>query len=60
MSMQIEINEAERQVLLKLAETALGELKAEVRRTSTKDYHDELVVEESTLAEVIGRLRSAS
>ena len=57
--MQIEINGAERQVLLKLAETALGELKAEVRRTSTKDYHDELVGEESTLSGLIDRLRSA-
>ena len=58
--MQIEINDEERQLLLKLAETALGELKAEVRRTSTKDYHDELVGQETTLAGVIERLRSAS
>jgi hypothetical protein len=58
--MQLEINDAERQLMLKMAEAALGELKAEVRRTSTKDYHDELVAEESTLAGLIERLRSAA
>ena len=58
--MQLELNDAERQLLLKLAETALGDLKAEVRRTATKDYHDELVAEESTLVGLIERLRAAS
>ncbi|MBW2418395.1 MAG: hypothetical protein JRH19_07600 [Deltaproteobacteria bacterium] len=58
--MQVEINDGERQLLLKIAEVALGELKAEVRRTATKDYHDELVVEESTLSGLIERLRSAA
>lgn len=58
--MQLEINDVERRLMLKIAEAALGELKAEVRRTSTKDYHDQLVGEESTLAGLIERLRSAA
>jgi hypothetical protein len=58
--MQLEISDKERELLLKMAEVGLGELRAEVRRTATKDYHDELVAEESILIGLIDRLRSAA
>ena len=55
--MQIELTEAEQELLTGVLERALRETRVEVRRTSTPDFHDELQVEEKTLAELLDRVR---
>jgi len=55
--MRLEISGAERSVLVELVEQALADKRVEVRRTSTPSYHDQLLVEESELKELLEKLK---
>ncbi len=54
--MQFDLSVEEQQMFRDLAESALKELKAEIRRTSTHKYRDELKERETLLEGVLGRL----
>ena len=56
--MLIELEPAELRQLLDLGERALGELRVEVRRTSTPGYRDSLMAERDLLREVVEKLRA--
>jgi len=45
--------------VLRLLDEALGDLRVEVRRTSTPEFHDKLLEEEELLRGLIERLRAA-
>lgn len=55
--MQIILSDTERQVVLRLLDHELGEIRSGVRRTHNPDWHDGLKQEESVLRELIGKLR---
>jgi hypothetical protein len=54
--MQLEISSDERDLLRKITERALSEIRVEVRRTDTPSYHDELKAEEALLDALLARL----
>ena len=54
--MNVELTDPERKLLLRLLNTALGDVRSQVRRTRNPDWHDSLKGEESTLRELVGRL----
>jgi hypothetical protein len=58
--MQLELTPEERDLLKRVIDRAAKEMKVEVRRTSTRDYHDELQAEESQLAGLIEKLSAGS
>lgn len=55
--MQLEISAEERVVLERVVESALGEMRVEVRRTSTRKFHDELLADEGRLKAVLDRIK---
>lgn len=57
--MQLEISAAERDLMIRLAENALAEMRVEVRRTRTPQFHDGLRQEEGQLSALLDRLRGA-
>ncbi len=54
--MQIDISTEEQKLLCDLAESALKELKVEIRRTSTHEYQDQLKEKEAQLLDLASRL----
>ena len=58
--MQVELTPDQAALLKKLADSALRDIKAEVRRTETREYHDELQREEAELEKLITVLGSAA
>ena len=56
--MQLQLHDRERDLLIQLLDYALGEMRVEVRRTSTPDFHDRLKADEELLKGVIAKLRS--
>jgi uncharacterized small protein (DUF1192 family) len=56
--MSIDLTGAERDLLLELLREELGRLKAEINRTETMSFKDELKARETTLSAVIGRLEA--
>ncbi len=57
--MSIELSDDERRLLLELLEKEFGQLKAEINRTETTGFKDELKEREHRLAAIIGRLQEA-
>jgi hypothetical protein len=58
--MDLQLSEAEHELLLRLLDHALGELRVEVRRTRTPAFHDGLAADEETLKGLIARLQQAA
>lgn len=56
--MQITISDTERQIVLRLLDEELGELRSGARRTHNPEWHDGLKDEEAILRELIGKLRA--
>ena len=56
--MPLDLSAEERDLLVKVLERALAELRVEVRRTSTPAYHDDLQAEEGRLKELLDRIRA--
>ena len=54
--MQLELTSEERDLLRRVIDQAAKELKVEVRRTSTREYHDDLQKEEQMLLHLLKRL----
>jgi hypothetical protein len=57
--MQIDLSAAEHAELIRLLDAALGDTRVEVRRTSTPEFHDRLLVEEGVLKAILAKLRDA-
>jgi hypothetical protein len=57
--MMIDLSAEERDLVVKFLESALEELRVEVRRTGTPKYHDRLEHDEKLLEGVLERLRQA-
>lgn len=58
--MQLELSPDQAALLKRLAESALSDLKAEIRRTATREFHDELQLEEVELQKLIEALGKAT
>ncbi len=56
--MELTFSDAERDLVLRILESAHREMRVEVRRTSTPDSHDELERDERLLEGVIERLKA--
>lgn len=56
--MQLDISSEERDLLIRLVESALSDTRVEVRRTTTPEFHDRLEAEERELAGLLARLRA--
>ena len=56
--MPIELSADERRVLLQTLQEELGRLKAEINRTESHDFKEELKARETALASIIGRLEA--
>lgn len=57
--MYIELSERELEELLYIGEEALRDLRVEVRRTSTPNFHDALVIRREQLDHALDKLRVA-
>lgn len=57
-TMTIDLAQSERDALTRLLERAIGELRTEVRRTRTPDFHDKLVDEEKLLKSLLEKIRA--
>jgi hypothetical protein len=57
--MELQLSDTERQLVLRLTDEWLRDLRVEVRRTRTPDFHDKLLEEEKLLKGLIERLRAA-
>jgi hypothetical protein len=55
--MKIELNHEELAELIHICETQLAETRVEVRRTSTPDFHDELVAKRDLIEHMLEKLR---
>jgi hypothetical protein len=55
--MDFSFSDSERDLVIRILEAAHRELRVEVRRTSTPDYHDGLERDEKLLQGVIERLK---
>ena len=56
--MQITLSDAERQLVLRLLDKQLGDVRSGARRTHNPEWHDGLKGEEAALRELIGKLRT--
>jgi len=56
--MQITFSDTERQLVLRLLDKELGDVRSGVRRTHNPEWHDGLKEEETVLRELIGKLRT--
>jgi hypothetical protein len=52
----LDLSPSEHALLLEILRDELGSLKAEINRTETRGFKDELKEREATLATIIGRL----
>jgi hypothetical protein len=57
--MQLDISPEERDLLVRLVDRALSDIRVEVRRTTTPEFHDRLEAEERQLASLFVRFRRA-
>ena len=55
--MQLTLSTEDQELLVRVVDRALRELRPEVRRTRTPDYHDALKAEEEQLRGLLDRLR---
>jgi hypothetical protein len=55
--MELELSAEERELLERIVERALGEMRVEVRRTTTPKYHDDLAEEQARLKGLLARIR---
>ena len=58
--MQFQLTAEEATLLTRILESALGELRVEVRRTDTRSLHDELQRDEERIRALLGRLNDAA
>lgn len=58
--MEFEFSPEERELLVRLLESALGEMRVEVRHTETAEYRERLRLEETRLKALLERLRTAA
>ncbi len=56
--MTIDLVDSERDLLTRLLDQAIADLRVEVRRTRTPDFHDRLINEEVILKGLLGKIRS--
>lgn len=56
--MQVIFSDEERQVMIRLLDEELGELRSGARRTHNPEWHDGLKEDEAVLRTLIGKLRS--
>jgi hypothetical protein len=56
--MQLELAAEDREILERIVERALTEMRVEVRRTSTPKYHDQLAADEARVKELLARIRA--
>jgi hypothetical protein len=57
--MQLELSSEERDLLRRLIEREIGDTRVEVRRSATREYHDQLQRDEASLRTLLGRLQAA-
>jgi len=57
--MELVISDSERDMLLRLLQGALGDVRSGVRRTHSPEWHDGLKQEEVVLKELIEKLKAA-
>jgi len=58
--MYIELCEGDRERLVKLLESRLGEIGSEIRRSMVSKYHDELKDEQAALERLLRRLHDSA
>lgn len=58
--MQLDLSPEERDLLIRLVESALGEARVEVRHTQIAQYRERVRGEETQLKELLERLRAAA
>jgi hypothetical protein len=58
-TMQFPLTAEEATLLTRVLESALGELRVEVRRTDTRSVHDELKRDEEQIRDLLERLHGA-
>ena len=58
--MQFQLTAEEATLLTRILESALRELRVEVRRTDTRSLHDELQRDEERIRALLGRLNDAA
>ena len=56
-AMQLELTDAERQILAEILDNALSNLKEEIYHTETYDYKEQLKLRESTLIGLLGKVQ---
>ncbi len=56
--MKLDLSPEERALLEKLVETALSDMRVEVRRTSTPQYHDDMEASRDRLQALLERIRA--
>jgi hypothetical protein len=56
--MKLELAPEDRDLLIRVLETVIGDTRSEVRRTRAPEFHDSLLAEESRLKTLVARLRS--
>ena len=56
--MQLELSPEDRAILERIVEVALSEMRVEVRRTSTRKYHDELQSDEDRVRQLLERIKA--
>ncbi len=56
--MQLELSSEERSVLERIVDSALGEMRVEVRRTTTPKYHDDLLAEAERVRNLLARIKA--
>ena len=55
--MQLDLSVTDRDLLERIVEQALSEMRVEVRRTSTPQFHDDLAKDEQRLKDLLARIR---
>jgi len=56
--MQLKLSSEEREVLERIVERALSEMRVEVRRTTTPRYHDDLQADEERVKSILSRIKA--
>jgi hypothetical protein len=56
--MELELSSEDRELLVRIVEKTVGDLRVEVRRTREPAFHDRLVGEEDRLKALLERLRA--
>lgn len=54
--MQLELSPEEREVLERIVERALSEMRVEVRRTTTPKYHDDMLADAERVKDLLARI----